>query len=107
LATGLLPVPLSTTGVDEGENFAEALNAIKFTAEDNQRLSATEANKDMMELLSGAIGDGENDDVKEGDDEVEGFATGIRLMPHQVRGTQWMKGREAGRKNGGILADVS
>jgi hypothetical protein len=29
------------------------------------------------------------------------------LMPHQVRGTQWMKGREAGRKNGGILADVS
>jgi hypothetical protein len=31
----------------------------------------------------------------------------MRLMPHQVRGTRWMRERESGRKYGGILADVS
>ena len=43
----------------------------------------------------------------QGEDVVDGFAKGITLMPHQVRGTQWMKSRETGRKYGGILADVS
>lgn len=65
----------------------------------------------MRELLSGAIGDGEgemgDDGVQDGEDVIEGFAKGVRLMPHQVRGVKWMKSRESGRKYGGILADVS
>ncbi len=105
--TSTLPIPTSKPGAEEGENFTDALNAVKFTSDDYQRLSVVDANKDMLELLSGAIGDGEHDDVKDGDDQVDGFANGVKLMPHQVRGTKWMKARETGRKNGGILADVS
>ncbi|WVR06061.1 hypothetical protein IAU60_003089 [Kwoniella sp. DSM 27419] len=84
------------------------LDAAPITAEDMQRYSG-DADKHMQELLSGAIGDGEgemgDDGVKEGDDTIDGFADGIKLMPHQVRGVKWMRGRETGRKYGGILAD--
>lgn len=59
----------------------------------------------MRELLSGAIGD--EDGIEEGSDVVEGFKDGVRLMPHQIRGVQWMKKRESARNTGGILADVS
>jgi len=80
------------------------------TAEDYEKHNG-DADEHMRELLSGAIGDGEgemgDDRIEDGDDVIEGFAKGIRLMPHQVRGTKWMKGRESGRKYGGILADVS
>ncbi|WVQ61960.1 uncharacterized protein L199_000093 [Kwoniella botswanensis] len=82
------------------------IDAIPVTAEDYQRYNG-DADKHMQELLSGAIGDGEGelDDNSEGDDVIEGFADGIKLMPHQVRGVKWMRQRESGRKYGGILAD--
>lgn len=38
---------------------------------------------------------------------MDGFRDNVRLMPHQIKGTVWMKSRESGKKNGGILADVS
>ena len=60
----------------------------------------------MRELLSAAIGE-VDDGGKDGDEIVEGFADGVVLMPHQVRGVRWMGSREDGRKRGGILADVS
>ena len=86
------------------------LDAIPLTADDYDRHEG-DADKHMRELLAGAIGDAEDgmgdDAVKEGEDIVEGLAKGVRLMPHQVRGVRWMRGRESGRKYGGILADVS
>ena len=82
------------------------LDSVKLKAEDYERVDG-EADAHMRELLSGAIGEGENDGVQEGEDKIEGFAANIRLMPHQVRGVKWMSGREQGRKTGGILADVS
>jgi SNF2 family DNA or RNA helicase len=89
------------------EDFGAALASVQLTAEDYER--ARDAEADMRELLAGAIGDGEDaaGGIKEGEDVVEGFAKGVTLMPHQVRGTQWMASRESGRKYGGILADVS
>lgn len=65
-----------------------------------------DAEQHMRELLSGAIGEGEED--VDGDDDsgqVEGLRDGLRLLPHQVRGVRWMRGRESGKKRGGILAD--
>ena len=86
------------------------LDAIPITAGDYDRHEG-DADKHMRELLMGAIGDAEDgmgdDAVKEGEDTIEGLAKGVRLMPHQVRGVRWMRGRESGRKYGGILADVS
>ena len=86
------------------------LDVVHVTAEDDARHQG-DPDHHMRQLLSGAIGDGEGNvedaSVKEGEDIIEGFAKGVRLMPHQVRGVKWMRGRESGRKCGGILADVS
>ncbi|ODO05828.1 hypothetical protein I350_04889 [Cryptococcus amylolentus CBS 6273] len=88
------------------ENFDIA--GASITADDMVRYNG-DAEKHMAELLSGAIGDGEDemgdDGIQEGDDKIEGFAKGMKLMPHQVRGVKWMRQRESGRKYGGILAD--
>ncbi|WWD17666.1 hypothetical protein CI109_102107 [Kwoniella shandongensis] len=84
------------------------IDAAPTTAEDFQRYDG-DADKHMQELLSGAIGDGEgemgDDGMQDGEDIIDGFANGMKLMPHQVRGVKWMRGRESGRKYGGILAD--
>nr|WVH01933.1 SNF2 family N-terminal domain [Naematelia aurantialba] len=79
------------------------LRDAKITDEDYIRHQG-DADEHMRELLSGAIGEGD-DAVEDGDDVIEGFADNIRLMPHQVRGVKWMRQRESGRKYGGILAD--
>lgn len=100
--------PIAPPAIDDG---TESFNIdVAITAAD-QAKHMGDADEHMRELLSGAIGDGEgdmgDDAVKEGEDAVEGFVESIRLMPHQVRGVRWMRGRETGRKYGGILADVS
>ena len=104
--------PRPSSRPDDDENPAEVFNldAAPVTADDYTRHHG-DADEHMRELLSGAVGDAEgdmgDDAVKEGEDIVDGFAKGVRLMPHQVRGVRWMRGRESGRKYGGILADVS
>ncbi|RXK39749.1 hypothetical protein M231_02942 [Tremella mesenterica] len=92
----------------EGEGEVFDLNSAKITADDYVRVEG-EADAHMRELLSSAVGAGEgdvgDDAVKEGEDIIDGFAQNVRLMPHQVRGVRWMRGRETGTKTGGILAD--
>jgi hypothetical protein len=102
----LLPIPGKNTE-EGGEDFTNALNMVQEDANDYQRVTLDQADADMRELLSGAIGDGEEADQADGSNTVEGFASGMSLMPHQVRGVKWMTGRETGKKYGGILADVS
>ena len=81
------------------------LDSVKLTADDwTKHEGDPEAH--MRELLSAAVGE-EDEEIKDGEDRVEGFADAVRLMPHQIRGVKWMRGRESGRKFGGILADVS
>ncbi|KAI1387814.1 SNF2 family N-terminal domain-containing protein [Hypoxylon trugodes] len=68
---------------------------------------------DIKALLEGSIEDEEDKAVKEeeGEDKshVEGLA--VRLLPHQVEGVEWMRGRELGPvkkgkvPKGGLLAD--
>ncbi|KAK6956729.1 hypothetical protein Daesc_002009 [Daldinia eschscholtzii] len=68
---------------------------------------------DIKALLEGSIEDEEDKGVVEEDDEdkshVEGLS--VRLLPHQVEGVEWMKGRELGPvkkgkvPKGGLLAD--
>lgn len=105
-----IPIPQNVVArekdeVDEnGEEFD--IGAAQYTAADFERCQG-DPEAQMRELLADAVGDGEDDAGDDGDDQVEGFADGMRLMPHQVRGTRWMRDRETGRKYGGILADVS
>ncbi|ORY23357.1 SNF2 family N-terminal domain-domain-containing protein [Naematelia encephala] len=89
--------------VDENPGEEFDLRKAGITDEDYIRHQG-DADEHMRELLSGAIGEGD-DAVEDGDDDITGFADNIRLMPHQVRGVKWMRSRESGRKYGGILAD--
>ncbi|KAI1371062.1 SNF2 family N-terminal domain-containing protein [Hypoxylon crocopeplum] len=71
------------------------------------------ATADIKALLEGAIEDEEDEATKEEDDEdkahIEGLS--VRLLPHQIEGVEWMKGRELGPvkkgkvPKGGLLAD--
>jgi hypothetical protein len=90
--------------VEEGGEVFD-LNAANITAEDTMYLDK-DSEKHMRELLSGAIGEGE-DEGEEAMETVDGLADGVTLMPHQQRGVRWLKKREAARNFGGILADVS
>jgi len=90
--------------VEEGGEMFD-LNTANITAEDTMYLDR-DSEKHMRELLSGAIGEGE-DDGEEAMDTVHGLAEGVTLMPHQQRGVRWLKKREAARNFGGILADAS
>ncbi|KAI1777270.1 SNF2 family N-terminal domain-containing protein [Hypoxylon cercidicola] len=68
---------------------------------------------DIKALLEGSIEDEENKDAKEEDGEDKSHVEGlkVRLLPHQVEGVEWMKGRELGPvkkgkvPKGGLLAD--
>jgi hypothetical protein len=97
---------LNQTGekVEEGGEMFD-LSTAGITAEDANYLDR-DSEKHMRELLSGAIGEGE-DDGEEPMETVHGLAEGVTLMPHQQRGVRWLKKREAARNFGGILADVS
>ena len=90
--------------VEEGGEMFD-LNTAGITVEDANYLDR-DSEKHMRELLSGAIGEGE-DDGEEPMETVHGLAEGVTLMPHQQRGVRWLKKREAARNFGGILADVS
>jgi SNF2 family DNA or RNA helicase len=74
---------------------------------DNDFMSPAETEKALRDLM----GDMDKEDVKaeinEDDTIVKGFKEGIKLLPHQVIGRQWMKEREdvTRKRFGGILAD--
>ncbi|KAJ9105493.1 hypothetical protein QFC21_001864 [Naganishia friedmannii] len=97
----------ANTDEEETENFGAALDNVQYQAGDYEKVSNTEADEHMRELLSGAVGDGEEETegMEEGEDIVDGFAKGMKLMPHQVRGVKWMRNRERNKRYGGILAD--
>ncbi|TDL20620.1 hypothetical protein BD410DRAFT_725354 [Rickenella mellea] len=69
------------------------------------RKSAADAEKDLKDLLQDSMNDVAFEGVDMSLAHVQGFREGITLMPHQIVGRVWMKDRETGKKNGGILAD--
>lgn len=66
--------------------------------------SAEDAERDLQDLLSQSMNDA-SEEVDMSLAVVKGFKDDIKLLPHQVIGRKWMKERETGKKNGGILAD--
>ena len=69
------------------------------------RMSATEAEKALRALVEDSVNSSEDTAIDMTEAIVPGFADGIVLLPHQVIGRNWMRERETGKKNGGILAD--
>ncbi|KAG8934213.1 hypothetical protein FRC02_010383 [Tulasnella sp. 418] len=69
----------------------------------NEYKSSEEAQKELLDLVHGAMG--ADLDVDPEMAFVEGFAKGIKLLPHQIQGRTWMTERESGKKWGGILGD--
>ncbi|KAH9830624.1 SNF2 family N-terminal domain-containing protein [Rhodofomes roseus] len=67
-------------------------------------MTATDTEKAIRDLVSGAFGDMEVE-VSIEDAVVPGLDPQFRLLAHQVAGRKWMADRETGKKNGGILAD--
>ncbi|KAI5856704.1 SNF2 family N-terminal domain-containing protein [Durotheca rogersii] len=72
-----------------------------------------QAAANIKALLEGSIEDEDNNDVKveEGGDRFHVEGLSVPLLPHQVEGVEWMKGRELGPvkkgkvPRGGLLAD--
>ncbi|KAI1078135.1 SNF2 family N-terminal domain-containing protein [Whalleya microplaca] len=68
---------------------------------------------DIKALLEGSLEDEEDKAAKEDDGEDKSHVEGlkVRLLPHQVEGVEWMRGRELGPvkkgkvPKGGLLAD--
>ncbi|KAF8470373.1 SNF2 family N-terminal domain-containing protein [Gautieria morchelliformis] len=66
--------------------------------------TTAEADKELKELFEGVLEDGPAEiDMSEAI--VDGFADGITLKPHQIKGRLWMRDRETDRKAGGMLCD--
>jgi hypothetical protein len=97
------------------KNYSRAANHWEtsnvFAETPHEPLKTTvEAEKDLQDLLQQSFDgreevEGARDEVDMSQAVVEGFAEGIRLLPHQVAGRVWMSQRESGKKCGGILAD--
>ena len=66
--------------------------------------SATQIEDDVKDLFKGTAVNHEVE-IKEGDDIVQGFTDGFRLLRHQIQARVWMKERESRSSHGGILAD--
>lgn len=67
-------------------------------------LSAQDQEAALADLLSSALDLDAGDNPAEGEDEAPAELK-CTLLPHQVQGLKWLKGREEGKKRGGILAD--
>lgn len=69
------------------------------------------ASADLKALIEGSVEDDEEKVLDDGVDRSQVDGLKVRLLPHQVEGVEWMKGRELGPvkkgkvPNGGILAD--
>ncbi|POS77991.1 DNA repair protein RAD16 [Diaporthe helianthi] len=69
------------------------------------------ANEDLKALLEGGLEDDEEEENKGDLDDGTLEGVKVKLLPHQVEGVKWMKGRELGPvkrgkvPKGGILAD--
>ncbi|KKA27636.1 hypothetical protein TD95_001739 [Thielaviopsis punctulata] len=109
--------------------------AAAMAPDQNVYMDPAKALSDLKALLEGGMDDDDDDDVKEEEEEereeggkgsksleksvdytairADGSLTGltVKLLPHQVEGVTWMKGRELGPvkrgkvPKGGILAD--
>lgn len=69
------------------------------------------ASADLKALIEGSLEDEEEKVPDSGEDRSQVEGLNVRLLPHQVEGVEWMKGRELGPvkkgkvPKGGILAD--
>jgi hypothetical protein len=96
-----MPIPSPSATPQNGDEFN--LGKIAFDPME-RRKTTDEAQKQLMDLVESAYGDDTPIDMSLA--EVEGFADGWTLKPHQVQARVWMKERESGKKVGGILGDV-
>ncbi|OBZ66360.1 hypothetical protein A0H81_13586 [Grifola frondosa] len=92
---------LPTHATDPGY---ETFNMPQFDNIDDRKLSVTDTEKALRDLVTDVYNGGDQEFTIE-DATVDGFREGIKLLPHQVTSRRWMADRESGKKLGGILAD--
>jgi hypothetical protein len=92
---------------DQGEFFdVPAHTDANWFIQQQPLKSVSEVQAEWTEIIQSLKNDAsEIGPIDEEDQDVPGFADGIRLKPWQVQGRFWMKDREDGKKRGGILAD--
>jgi SNF2 family DNA or RNA helicase len=77
----------------------------------SQYVDPKKASADLKALIEGSLDDEEEKLPDDGKDRSQIEGLNVRLLPHQVEGVEWMKGRELGPvkkgkvPKGGILAD--
>jgi len=99
------PTPKSAVVEDDGEQDVDV--EADVNAQDEHEYSgksATQVEDDVKDLFKGTAVNHEVE-IKEGDDVVEKFTDGFRLLRHQIQARVWMEERETGGSHGGILAD--
>lgn len=98
--------PISISGGDPISRYSQP--GVFSTYVDPKKAAA-----DIKALLEGSMEDEEDKGVqaKDGEDKAHIEGLSVRLLPHQVEGVEWMKGRELGPvkkgkvPKGGLLAD--
>lgn len=99
------PAPEPTVVEDDGEQNVNVEADVNAQDEcEYSGKSATQLEDDVKDLFKGTAVNHEVE-IKEGDDVVEKFSDGFRLLRHQIQARVWMKERETGGSHGGILAD--
>ncbi|EOO02182.1 putative atp-dependent helicase ris1 protein [Phaeoacremonium minimum UCRPA7] len=111
--SSMSPTSQTTNGYTQSSYYSQAQPASAYT-DQVFWTDPTKASADLKALLEGGMDEEDEEGEKEkpgkkDDGSLEGIK--VKLLPHQVEGVEWMKGRELGPvkrgkvPKGGILAD--
>lgn len=101
------PTPPASLDDEDELKDGEEVVVPDFKEDEHRYISPADAEKALRDLMGGAMNQDVEVEMKPDDVIVQGFKPEFTLLPHQVIGRSWMKGREdpKNKRMGGILAD--